>query len=70
MDPEQIKGIVMFLGIAENIVGSDIIPGLKKLLGAHYALTAEEQAEVDKGYADLMAVRAKLKARRDEIAAE
>lgn len=69
MDPETIKGIAMFLGLAEQLIGSDVIPGLTKFFGAHYQLTPEQLADLDAGFVELSQAREKLKARRAEIAA-
>ena len=68
MGPEELKGLVMFMGIASQLVDEDLIPGLKKLFGDHYQLSEAERAELDNGFAELVAARAKLKARRAELA--
>jgi len=69
MDPDQLQGLVMFLGLAENLIGSDVIPGLKKFFGAHYDLTPEQLADLDDGFIKLSAAREQLKKRRADIAA-
>jgi len=69
MDPKVIQAIAQTIGLAEMILGSEVIPGLKAFFVREYKLSAEDAAVLDAGYDQLLAVQRKSRARRAEIAA-
>lgn len=66
MDP-KLQGIVQVISIAEMVLGSDMIPALARFFGKEYQLTPEQQAELQQGYEQLLAVQVQARQRRAEI---
>lgn len=70
MDEKTLAGIVQIIGLAELVIGSDIIPGLKAFFERELKMTDAQKAELANGLDELLAVRARIAARREEIASE
>lgn len=68
-DPKVIQAIAQTIGLAEMVLGSEVIPGLKAFFVKEYQLPEADAAELDRGYDQLLAVQRKSRARRAEIAA-
>jgi hypothetical protein len=63
-DPKTIAGMVQILGLAELLIGSNVVPALTALFKTHYELTPSDQAALDEGLHQLMLVKAKILAAR------
>jgi hypothetical protein len=53
-DPKTIAGMVQILGLAELLIGSNVVPALTALFKTHYELTPADQAALDEGLHQLM----------------
>jgi hypothetical protein len=63
----EFTGIIQLVALAETILGSDIVPGLKQFFVKEYKLSEAQAADLDKGLEDLQRVKGKLAARRRDI---
>lgn len=70
MDEKTIAGIVQIIGLAELVIGSNIIPGLKDFFERKFEMTEAQKAELAVGLEELLSARARITARRAELAAE
>ena len=70
MDEKQLAGIIQLIGLAELLVSSSIVPGLKNFFVRELKLTAEQETLLDLGYEELQEVKKKITARREEIKKE
>jgi len=70
MDEKQIAGIVQIIGLAEMLVNSTIIPGLKAFFERELKMSDEDKALLAIGLDELQAVKQRITDRRAEIANE
>jgi hypothetical protein len=70
VDEKTLAGIVQIIGLAELVIGQNIIPGLKDFFERKFQMTDAEKIELAVGLDEYLAIKARITARRAEIAKE
>lgn len=63
----DLANVIQVISIAETLLGSGVIPGLKKFFSTHYELTPTDLTDLNNGLDDLLKVKTQIAARRKEL---